>query len=277
MAGARPSGFKKAGGFLNNVDGVWNDYEFTTERPGNKPQKTSSNDDFTPLYMRIIVLVDGADEAVSHSLFAGSADDFEITERGHTLVPVADDGGFREDSAAAKFIISLVEAGFPETNLPDDRINFEPALGSRLRFKQEIDEKAKAKGYKNKKGYTPTSPVVVKVYSVPKSGARVATTSTTGAKPVKTQKPNGKAPQESIADRADDVIQGILGLTDGYSIMKSKLPVRIAQTIPVEDPLREEIRRLAYSDGHLNSMQERGLITYDQSAKPQMLALVTEG
>ncbi len=84
MAGARPSSFKAGGGFLNNVDGVIADYEFTGEFPGGggkKPGKKGS--DFNPLYFLLTVQVDGADDPSTTTLFVGSADDFEI-DRGWT-------------------------------------------------------------------------------------------------------------------------------------------------------------------------------------------------
>jgi hypothetical protein len=58
----------------------------------------------------------------------------------------------------------LVKAGFPESSLPEDAINFEAIIGTRVRFVQVIDEAAKKKGLKQKakngKEYDRTRPSV---------------------------------------------------------------------------------------------------------------------
>lgn len=299
MAGARPSGFKKGGGFLNNVDGVITGYEFTTEFPGaeSRPAKKSGKDDFNPLYAILKVRVDGADEDVATTLFAGSADDFEIEDDGHTLTPVDDSVGLRANTDWARLLTSLVDAGFPESNLPEDRINFEPIIGTRVRFKQERDEAAMVKAARSyrtsngkfnergeKKGkdgkYYPLTYVVVEaVLALPGSGTtkgKPAAKAVAGkptpvkgaTKPV-AGKANGKV-QEDLTALADETLQAILADNDG-EIMKSKLPVKIAQKLGVKHPHREEVRRLIYSDEYLVEAAERGVVLYDPSDKTQTI------
>ena len=62
MAGARPSSFKAGGGFLNNVDGVIVNYEFTTEFPGSSGRASKKKSDFSPLYCVLSAQIDGADD-----------------------------------------------------------------------------------------------------------------------------------------------------------------------------------------------------------------------
>ena len=177
MASARPSAFKQAGGgFLNGVDGVISDYEFTTELPGGGSAK--KNSDFTSLFFKLSAMVDGSDEPVTTNLFVGSADDFSIDDDGKTLTPVDDNGGLRANTNFSLFINDLVKAGFPESNLPEDAINFEAIIGTRVRFVQVIDEAAKKKGLKQKakngKEYDRTRPSVEQVYALPKGGGAKA-------------------------------------------------------------------------------------------------------
>src|SRR5262245_2878038 len=101
MAGARPSGFKKPGGYLNNVEGNISDYKFGTEFPGAEkkaPKKSKGEDEFHSLYFWVEVTPDGGAEAQSTTLFVGSADDFEISDDGKTLTPVDENFGLRSNS-----------------------------------------------------------------------------------------------------------------------------------------------------------------------------------
>src|SRR6266850_652894 len=117
--GARPSSFKRGGGFLNGVDGVWSDYIWTDEFngkpfvPGRDPK--TKKERFHTLYMLITAQVDGADEVVTTTLFAGGADDFEISADGKTLSnPEGGPVALGASTSVGRFISSLVDAGFPD-------------------------------------------------------------------------------------------------------------------------------------------------------------------
>lgn len=262
MPGARPTSFKKGGGFLNQVDGAITGYEFTDEFPGGDGGKRKGKkSDFNPLYFVLSARVDGADEDVTTTMFAGSADDFEITDDGHTLVPVDNDGGLRANSDLAIFINSLVEAGFPETSLPEDSINYEAIIGTRVRFEQRNnDEKTKRLGKrkgKDGKEYNRQDLVVMAVYSLP--GTSKPATKGKSAPAVKT-KPGAVAPtsrakvvdaadNDALLELADETLVGIIS-SRGGTILKGKLSVPTLNALK-GNPQRQDVQKLFISDEYL--------------------------
>lgn len=279
MSGARPTGFKKAGGFLNNVDGTWTDYVFTSEAPGGGKRKKGN--DFTPLFARITIQVDGADDPVSTSLFAGSADDFEISEDGKSVTPVTEGMGLRGETALAIFIESLIDAGFPEnlteefyTDSPEFAANYEAALGTRVRLVQVTNEEVtkklgKKKDPKTGREYERKDLKVQTVLALPGTAAKT-TSKVTAAKSGKTSgKVNGKQ-EVDVTALSDETLLSILHDSDG-SVRKGSLIPLIAKKLGVKHPYREEVRRMIYSDDYLNDATERGIIAYDQTDKSQMI------
>jgi len=125
--GARPTQFRKSGGFLNGVDATINDYQFTDEfngepfKPGKDPK--TKKEKFHSLYCVLTATADGADDAVTTTLFVGSADDWDVSEDGHTLTPAE---GRPENQQLGgglpftKFIDSMCKSGFDELKLPED-------------------------------------------------------------------------------------------------------------------------------------------------------------
>lgn len=177
--GSRPSQFKKGGGFLNGVDGVITGYRFTDEFNGTaysaKPDPKTKQVPFHSLFCEVSVRVDGAEEDVNQHLFAGGFDDFEISEDGLTLT--APDGGecnIGEKTGTAIFFASVCAGGFPDDRLSDDpnTVNFEPIIGSRVKFVQRKNEeltrkRGKRKDKKTGKEYDRTDLVVDTVYELP--------------------------------------------------------------------------------------------------------------
>lgn len=230
--GARPSSFKRGGGFLNNVDGVITDYEFTTEFPGGnaKSKGSKKNPDFTPLYFVLSARVDGTDEDAQTTLNAGNADNFEISEDGKTLTPVEEGFELSANSALGKFISSLCEAGFPETNLPEDAINYEAIIGTRVRFVQVVNKEATDKygKRKSKDGKREFDRQDLKVSNVlGLAGTSKATTK--GGKPAPVVKgKKGAAPvAEDTSELAGETLRDILSDTEDGSILKAKLKMRV--------------------------------------------------
>jgi hypothetical protein len=204
--GARPSAFKSGKGFLNGVDGVITGYRFTDEvfvtggggemepfKPGKvKGADGKLKDRFHALNFILSVLVDGAETPITQALFVGGADDWNISDGGLEIFdaqyPDADTAEQAEiaDPKAAKqlgantafsiFLKSLVDAGFPEANLPATRANFEAIIGTRARFVQREDPNMKGKKRLGKDGkersYTNT--VVDDVMGLPEVDAAPA-------------------------------------------------------------------------------------------------------
>lgn len=269
MAGARPSTFKSGGGFLNGVDGILANYQFTTNKPG-----TSTPSEW--LYCELTVRVDGADDAVSTNLFVGSADDFLIEKGGHVLTAIDDNAAISGKSNFGQFVNSLVAGGFPESELPEDTFDYSAILGLRARFVQVKDEAAtrklgKRKGKDNKE-YDRTLTAVEKVYARGTTGS-----GQTAGKKVTTAsgKPNGAAKTVDIDQLTDETLVAILSRKDiGGSIVRAKLPVHIANAMGKDHPHREDVRSRMFSQEYLTDAAERGLIDYDPSVKPQTITLL---
>lgn len=281
--GARPSSFKRGGGFLNNVDGVISGYEFTDAFNGvafvaGRDPKTKK-ERFHSLYCVISVRVDGADEDVSTTLFVGGADDFEVENDGHTLVPVEEGRELGASTAFAKLITSLCEAGFPDTLLPEDEINYEAVIGTRARFVQRVNEEdtkklGKRKDPKTGKEYPRTDLVIDQVYDLPSSSP--AAKKTTGGKanpPSKSAK--GKAAPVAVEEvdinaLAQETLVAVLTDAPGNSLAKSKISMKVLTKL-MQDPNREEVRKLIFTDEFLGL--EDGW-TYNKAK--QIVTLVTE-
>ncbi len=267
--GARPSQFKRGGGgFLNNVDGVISNYEFSDAFNGNAfvpgKDKATGKERFHSLYVLLSARVDGANEDVTTTLFAGSADDFEIEDDGHTVVPVEDGRELGGGTAWGKFVTSLVEAGFPESMLSEDSINFEPIIGTRVRFTQrknveDTKKLGKRKG-KDGKEYDRQDLVITEVYDL--------------AKPA--TKSNGKAaaPVAAKGKKAAPVVQDIKELAgaalleivqkQGGSLPKAKVNVRILVTPLLKgSDRRQEVQQWLLDDDNLEELATDGLISYD--------------
>jgi hypothetical protein len=275
MASSRPSAFKKGGGFLNDVDGVIIDYEFTPVFPGGK-QKTRGDDEFHPLYCVLTVRVDGAEEDVTTTLYVGSADDFEIEDEGKTLVAVSETVQLRGDKPWSLFVTAMLAGGFDEDELQEDRVNYEAFIGKRVRFAQvpvigrdgKVQKRVAKKGPYKGREFDQTTTTVTAYYgeaeksskSVKKAGVAKGTTSKTG-------KAVSKAPvEQSLEEEGAEVLLAILSDNDG-EIMKSKLPVKL-NTALGKNARKEALRKLIYSDSFLES--EEGW-SYDSGSKNQLI------
>ncbi len=253
--GARPSSFRKSGGgFLNNVDATITNYQFTDEFNGNPftaGKNAQGKEKFHSLYVALSARVDGAEEDVTTTLFAGGFDDFDVSEDGFTLTSDEDKqlGG---GTAFAKLIQSLVEAGFDENLLPEDEINYQAIIGTRVRFTQQKDEAGTAKlgkrvDKKTGKSYDRQDLVITNVYSLPDAKP---------AKGGKVTKPAagkaGKAPAGvDVAELATQTLIDILSAAKGKTIPKAKISMAVLRLL-AKHPNREEVRGLLNNDAFLS-------------------------
>jgi len=295
--GARPSSFKKSGGFLNNVVGTITGYRFTDEAPSKdgpvpfKPGKVKGpdgklKDKFHTLYMELFARADGAKEDVSTYLFAGGADDFVVSEDGLTLTdPKGAACTLGEGTSVGILVASLVEAGFPEEELPEDEnsVNYETIVGRRVRFEQRKDVEAttqfgKRKDKKNPgRSYDRTNLVVSEYLGVAEEAPAQARP-TQSAKPVASvtksttsgiTKANGKAAVKTAAKPASVDIPALATSTlldilaeNENTIQKVKLSTRILQRL-MKDPNRDDVRTWLFNDENLSSIDG---VTYDQAS-----------
>lgn len=264
--GARPSQFKRGGGgFLKGVDGVITGYEMTDQFNGNaySAAKVNGKVPFHSLYCVLSARVDGADEDVTTTLFVGAADDFEVTDDGHTLTPVEEGRELGANTPFAKLITSLVEAGFPETNLPEDSINFESIIGTRVRFEQRTDVEGtkklgKRKDKKTGKEYDRQDLVIDQVYSLPGTQTTAAPTKVAGKAPAakaagKTAKATAPAAGTDVAELAAETVTAIVVDADG-SITKTKLGMKLIAKL-MKHPAREDVRKWVNEDANLSSIE----------------------
>lgn len=270
--GAKPSQFKKSGGFLNNVDGCITSYEFTDEFPGGDGKPRKGKSDFHSLFCVLSARVDGADEDVTTTFFVGDADAFEIEDDGHTLMPVEESNNIGANTGWGKFIQSLVDAGFPEADLSETDINFEPIIGWRVRFIQRVDVETtkrlgKRKSKDGKREFDRTDVVVDVVYGPPEE-TKSAGKSVKATKGVST----GKAGKDTndVAELAIKTLVGILGDQKDNSLPKSKVSMKVLQVL-LKHPQREEVRTLLNNDEFLESQDMPW--AYDASDKKGVIAL----
>lgn len=275
--GARPSSFKKGGGFLNNVDGVITGYEFTTTFPGSDGKRESKSD-FNPLYAVLSAKVDGADEGVSTTLFVGNADSFSIEDDGKTLVPVEEGYELGANAEWSKLITSLCENGdgkFSEEDLPEDTINYEAIIGLRVRFVQVDvvgkDGKVKTKvSKKDKKTYNVTAVQVAKVHGRVEEEKKGKAGKSAGAGKAAGKSTAGKASKApSVRDEAEAALAQVLEKSGG-SIAKSKLRMKLLSLLTGKTDNRDEIIKWLYDDANLASIDG---VEYDPTDKAQTISV----
>src|SRR3990167_9368223 len=270
----------KGGGFLNNVDGVFSDYEYTNRFPG----ETEDSDD---LFLVVTVTPDGG-EAVQTTLRAGSGQFLTVQDR-HTVVNGECNAARIWDKADAyRFLSSIEEAGVDPIDDTDVSIlSHTTLLGRRMRFEQEKDVErmaARAKAGKNPKRvdektgkeYDHTRLIVRTVYDsapvkaagsgpkgAPKTVAgkaapkaviarpgRSAVGSTTGA--ASAARPSDQS--GSVDSEATAYLKAVL-TDEGGTVLRSDL-TRLVTTKLLADrnPNREKIRKRVYEEAFLSSV-----------------------
>lgn len=282
--GARPSSFRTGGGFLNDVDGIISNYQWTDEfdgqpwAPGKIKFDGKTMDRPHSLNMLLSVRVDGASEDTTTTIRgASNFDEFDVDETGRILTSA--DGGpcaLSGKSGVGKFIASLCDASdhfFPEDRFDDNpnQIDLSPMVGTRVRFTQRKDEeRTKMFGKrKDKQGvpkYDRTDLVIDRVYALPEvasakaaKGAKTVTKAAGG-------KPNGKAVTTTVdvPTLAGEALIEMLTKA-GRPLAKQKLSM-LTLTTPIlkGNPAREDVRTYLFNDDNLDELAEAGLVTYDR-------------
>ena len=306
MSGSRPSSFKKGGGKLNGVAAVITGYQFTddavsfaeggvlTREPFTagkvKGKDGKIKEKFHTLNTIVSFRVDGAEEDMEQPFFSGGAEDFAISEDGLTIwdsnYETAEAAAAEEDqkkvrglganTAIGAFIASLCEAGFPDSSLSEDTINFEPIIGTRVQLVQREDPNMKGKKRKGKDGkeYAYTQTVVDDVLALPDGESE---TTPVKAAPVKTAKPVAKAAGKPVAGTKSTKASTVADL-DGETeiVLAEALAASKTGTVKVTDlsmyvlkhrmnhPQREALRSRIVTADFL-SKQSSG--AYDKAAK----------
>lgn len=268
---------KGGGGFLNGVDGTITGYRFTDQFngedfvPGKKPG--TKDDKFHSGFMELSARIDGADEDITQNLFFGGYEDYEVSEDELTLTNAAgedEECSIGANTAAGKFLQSLVDAGFAESKFADDpnSINLEPMIGQRVRFGQAVvmgkdgkpRKRVAKKGKFKGREFDDTTTVVEQVYaSEGKADKKGATTS--GKKTPKPAKD-----EEGEADDVESIAtKFLLKVVTANKGKLAKAKVSMALLKPenglFKHPEREAVRKLLTSDKFLG--KENGW-SYDE-------------
>lgn len=292
--------FKKSGGgYLNGVNGVIAAQTWESKEWG------EGDGAYTTLTAKLMVLPDGATEAVAQFLPAGFiyedhsiSKDEETVEGGEGLV-------VSENSEFATFVRSLINSGFDESKFDESGRNFQAMVGYRVTFAKELNKARQMAAGKKKLGKAKSATATEE--DIMKAGRRqdkndktkfynhdmLVVTAVLGeaeAAPAKGAKKGAKAApvaakskakakevEEENYTRADNVLIELLADAKGNVIPKgsiSSLIVRKALAEDMETEERDSLRKLLSDDEYLK--REAGW-AYDADDKKQPITLAKKG
>jgi hypothetical protein len=209
--GARPSSFKKGGGFLNEVDALITGMTFESGDTYPIKKGPRKGEEFTPLSLTVSARVDGAEEDVSKRLLISDASRFGDVSADGTTLATPDGQTISAFSEAGIFINSLVNPieggdGFPESRLGEDddpEITYQPVVGTRVRFIQQerTGKRAGTQTAKDGRVWPLKDLVVAKVYDLPQAA---------GKSNGKAAKPVAKAAKGKAVDTDEVAVAALL-------------------------------------------------------------------
>lgn len=267
--GARPSSFKKGGGYLNEVDATIVGYTFEVGEEAVIKKGARKGETFTPLSLVPQFEVDGDDESKdepkTQRLLIGDANAYgDVEDDDHTLL-TPEGQAIGAKSEAGLFIASLCSPidggdGFDEELFDDDaeKINFEPMIGTRVRLVQQVNaEKTARQGKqvgKNKKEYDRKDLLVQSVLesapAKPAKGGKAAVKPAPAGKPAKGGKP---AKVADVSEKAVDTLKEILSESKDQTLAKSKLSMAVLKKL-MKDSDREAVREWLFDDDNLGGI-----------------------
>ncbi len=280
--GLRDAFSKSSGGRLNNVDATVVDYEFSTTFPYEAKGKTAGKKStFNTLWFNASIKTDGAEEAVVEPIFAGDADQWDISEDGHSVSP-------KEGVERAGFFGSIVvlledmfNAGFPEPDYEaGGEIDLSSLIGERFRFVQvkdeeatkrmgkQIDKKDPKKSYDRKRLGVTEYHGAAKEEAAPAAKAKTSTFARGG-------KTNGAAKNaktkeaDELVEYADSILLDLLNAAKGNTIKKADLGSLSTRKL-LGNPKRLAVQKLLSSDDYLGRENGWG---YDGGSKAQTISL----
>lgn len=283
--GARPSSFKQgAGGFLNGVTGTITNYFCTDEFNGQpfKPHKIKDDkgklmDAPHSLYVLLSVRPDEATEDVTTILKAGAYEDWNVSEDGHTLTPAVEGANIPGGSAFGKLLSTICKPtgggpGFDETQLDEEAFNWEPIIGSRVKFAQVVRTgfgAGKRLSKKTGKEYDRTDLVVEEYYETGQVQAKANGKAKPGTTQAAKGKANGKvaAVPPDVSELAEQTIRALLAASPAKqgirTLNKDAMKVKILMKLnkgPEKD-LRDHVIKWAYDDNNLSGIEN---VAYDR-------------
>lgn len=226
--GLKPSEFVEGGGLLDNVTAKIKTARFVTWDYGGKGPSSPA--------LKLVLDVDG-DEAEQY-WSAGKADDWQPSKDGLTLVSIGSAKGLNKGSNLGIFLISIIEAGFPEDKLDDDCSIFEGMEAHFVRVpapKRNVVAQPRADG----KTFEQTILVVDKIVKMPWESKKTA------------GKATGKAAAATeagtdVGQLAVDTVMELLAEAGG-SVTKAELSKAVFAKMKT-DPNRNAIVQMVYKD-----------------------------
>ncbi len=272
--GARPSSFKRGGGFLNNVDATITGITFLVGETAEVKKGPRKGEDFTPLSMEVSFRQDNADEDVSKRLLIGDAAQFgEVSDDGSTLY-TPEGQTIYGSSEAGIFVNSLVNPevgeGFPEDRLSDstEEIEYKAVIGTRVHLVQ-VARTGKRAGTqvskKDNKTYELRDLTVGEVLELPLAGKRQqAAKGKTAAK---------AEPDNDVAEIAGERLVAYVTAAPKQTLQKAKLRVKISTDKELADDAALRTEVIKYLTGAGSDDNIAGVDGVDYSAKSGEITL----
>lgn len=270
-ASLAPEDLKEGSNLFDNVDATILKAVYTNEAPDNYTAEGTPIFAVITLELKGDAPVEERTVSQSYSLGASAGANFTVSDDGHGLIPNEDGVSLRKDSKWGTFVAALSNEGLPKPILQSGDISkFVGLVGhfTRVADKERnfVNDSRKAKSK-----FPPSTLVCTKIHSLP-GAAKVAA-------------PAGKGTTAAAAPVANDgdfdqIVGGFLmtvlekkAKEGKSSVQRSTLGLLLSQAAAKEER-RQDIARRGADEGFLATLVDAGMITYDASAKPQVVAIV---
>lgn len=272
-----PKDLKTPNTLFDNVNAEITGFAFTREAPDN--YKAEGNPIFAVINLNLYDLtrVDGEsaeefkqrqNQSQSYSLGAAVGNNWAPSEDGFALVPSVDDPNApSKDSKFGTFVTALAAEGVPKTLLGTG--HFKAIVGLKGRFKR-VDDKERSFGNQVQAGrkvskFPPSTLVLAKLISLPGQKAAGTTAAVT------------TSPAGDIDETTELYLSSVVGSAPGGKVQRGNIliSVRKATSEGGEDKDRGmAIAKRASEESFLIAMNEKGVLKYDPSVKPQAVFAV---
>jgi hypothetical protein len=202
---------------------------------------------------------------------AGDSRNLMPSADGKALEIVGGTGGLKSSSNAGHFLVSLVNAGFPEDRLLEGDISVLDAMECHVHRIPQPERKGLIKTPKQGDREA-TILVVSKIHHFPWEGKKAkaagASVSKMPAKDTVAAEATATGPNAAMVEKARATVLGILANLGG-SVAKNRLTAEVFKVL-MSDPDRQAVLRLAYQDEFL--MGEGHPWKYDAKAQKVEMA-----
>ncbi len=257
--------FREQGGLTGTITGYAFDIK---EWPADKKKGKEA---YSTLSVELNILPDGATVATKRFLNGGFVYEGQTVSEDKLTLESEDDGAIISgNTEVARFIGSLVEAGFDEALFDGTGRNFEPIIGQRFELKSWVDKEKTAKFGKRvdkkdkTKSYNRTELRVGRVLEAAPVVAAKGGKKAAAAAPKAAAK--GKKTEAVDTTQAKDAIIEILSNATNNAIKKAdvgSLVVRYQLANKLDKAVRESLKAQLTDDAVLAALVEEGVIEFD--------------